>query len=351
MIPRVLCLFVIICFLTISSCTKKKVEDLPCETDIDTPTINPPDCTLNYTLPAENIDLPIEIWNPSGPITRYPLRYSYSYPTFNPTNSNQIVYIRTDHESFQGVCNRELWTFDFCTGEASLLSDNACYGTDWSSKDWIVYTGTDRNLFKIKSNGDSLMQITNSIGYSNSAKWSPTGDSIIFLKIDGENNDLQLIDKNGALLSQESNFPFNFLNYQKDFILYDGYGDPFNHSNYAIWTKQINQETATNIQPIEICCSGDSVVHSAHLLNSSELVWNNGGTINLNDSKTGNRRTILSGTSNRKYRDLDVSSNEKSILFQRIDYVEIDHFILEVYNQLFISDINGGNERKIIIPD
>jgi hypothetical protein len=67
--------------------------------------------------------------------------YDYYYPCFNPNNRNQMVYYRGDNTQslFSGY---EIWFMDFCTQKRQLLANDALYGIEWGSNNWVFYTAT-----------------------------------------------------------------------------------------------------------------------------------------------------------------------------------------------------------------
>jgi hypothetical protein len=106
------------------------------------------------------------------------LPYYFSAVCFNPKNPYQIAYLRSPINSF-GLKN-DIWVFDFETGKGKIIGTNAAYGLSWSSKDWLAFTGLDRQIYKIKTNGDSLTRLTNRNAYCNDPEWNVTGDKIAF---------------------------------------------------------------------------------------------------------------------------------------------------------------------------
>ncbi len=104
--------------------------------------------------------------------------YDYIEPCFNPKNPEQLAYYRFDNTAFE--VGSEIWVADFCTGEKKMLVNNALYGLDWSVKDWLIYTADDQKIWKVKSNGDSLTQLTFVGDYNRYPKWSPDGERIAF---------------------------------------------------------------------------------------------------------------------------------------------------------------------------
>jgi hypothetical protein len=124
--------------------------------------------------------------------------YAYWFPCFNPNDPYEIAYLRGQGSE----CHEEVFVFSFRTGEATKVADNACYGLDWSSKGWLLFTGIDRKVWKVKTNGDSLTQLTFGQGFHNGAVWSPDGQWFLFER--------QLRDVNGQE-SEPITEPFRFL--------------------------------------------------------------------------------------------------------------------------------------------
>jgi len=96
----------------------------------------------------------------------------YKTPCFNPNNDYEICYI---NDLDNGPTKKELWKYNFCNGKKTKISSNIYYSLDWSVKDWIIYTSSDQQIYKVKSNGDSLTLLTNGNGINAVGKWSPNG--------------------------------------------------------------------------------------------------------------------------------------------------------------------------------
>ncbi len=98
----------------------------------------------------------------------------YNTPRFNPANANEIVYVKgitSANKSY--VAKRNL-----NTGQETQIISDVWSKPDWSVKDWIVFNHADNQVWKIKSNGDSLTLLTTNMQEGFDALWSPDGNKI-----------------------------------------------------------------------------------------------------------------------------------------------------------------------------
>ena len=327
------------------SCSKAELGmDSLCQPAFD-------NCTFQFTVPAVNHDTIIEIWNPGGGIEQYPENVVYQEPVFNPSNPNEIIYIRIDIENLNPG-NFELWKFNFCTGEAFFITDFVCCSLDWSVKDWILFTGSNFQLYKIKSNGDSLTQLTFS-GDSNSIpSWGEKGNSFAFRRMIGPENLYLFANEDAIVYDTLLKVYAGEYSWDGEYITYTAYEDPYNGTNPGIWLHSRRTDERWQIQANNYCCSGDSIPRtSISLFPEYKLFWSDGATLNYTDMHTGERTTFLRGANNRQYEEASVSPTHQAIAFNRIDYVEIDHFILQIYSNIYLVDADGQNERKVVFPE
>lgn len=116
-------------------------------------------------------------------------------PVSNPNNYREFAYIADDN----GIIG--IWKYNLETGLHDLIIEFDIWDVpDWSKKDWLIF-GKEGQLFKCKSNGDSIIQITNM--YENySPNWSPDGNKIIYRQLDGTPYpNLIIADENGNIIS------------------------------------------------------------------------------------------------------------------------------------------------------
>lgn len=98
---------------------------------------------------------------------------------FNPDNPYEISFF-SKIEDKHGI-----FVYNFCTNTTRFVigSDFYYYGYTWGPGEWLFFTAYDQNIWKVKSNGDSLSQITTSGQYNSKVKVSPDGKYISFREL------------------------------------------------------------------------------------------------------------------------------------------------------------------------
>lgn len=139
----------------------------------------------------------------------------------------------------------ELWKFNFCTGETTMLTNNFYYNIDWSVKGWILYTGTGHKIYKIKNNGDSLTTLSSQSGFNRAGKWNPSGE-LFWNKRDGEKIIVNDQGLDISSIASNSIFPVDWIN---DTMLI-GLGPGWHFHSF-----NITDETLTQLNNHWVCYS------------------------------------------------------------------------------------------------
>jgi hypothetical protein len=95
------------------------------------------------------------------------------------------------------------------------------YGLSWGTNDWILFTSFDQNVYKIKSNGDSVTKLSISGAYNQGAAFNPSGSKIAY-HTENISAPLVIADKNGNILKTLPEY-FNSLYWINDSILFLSY--------------------------------------------------------------------------------------------------------------------------------
>jgi hypothetical protein len=306
-----------------------------------------------YVTKTVNQDSSIEFLQcPFEPFEHYIGKYRYSYPEFNPKNPNELAYIRYDNEG-HGLIH-ELWIFDFCTGENRYVTDKIMTRLDWSVKDWLLFTGKDRQLWKIKSNGDSLTQLTFS-GFSNyNAKWHPTKDSFIFKKNAAQTHAI-LATGNGNHLDT---FPAIIYSgewawkNERELYVTDYFSINGNDPGFGIFN--FDDESRQMIHPLNLeLVVPENIVVSP--VNEEFSFWQNYSTsIGIGKSWrwSTDYSTFKDAADNRLYSDgMTISPDNSKIVVVREDRRKTGMCDLEIRKTLHYIDLETLEEYAIHLPE
>jgi hypothetical protein len=328
-------LLLLILWLSYNSCKNDDLSE--CKT-------TKPDCLSEPGEPVINfdsiIDLTLCIFSPDYvPIHRY----EYSHPVFNPNNTNEIIYLRTDYEN-GSFSKQELWKYNFCSDETSYITDLALYGIDWSSKDWIIYTGYDQNLYKIKSNGDSLTQLTNNGEFNSWAKWNDSGNQYLYRQegISG----LLIADERGEILDTLDGLLVSQWSWDNDRVFFTGgtFDNRSRFGEYDIINNEIIVIDSTLTRLLGAIKYNESANELAFLFGNKAFSFHN-----LITSQVEQR---ITGYDNRTYSTFDLSPDGKTIICSRSNLTQVDACTIEGDQFLHLIDITGENERVLsIIPE
>lgn len=141
------------------------------------------------------------------------------YAAYNPSNDNEFVYVNR----VLGV--RYLFRYNKLTNEKTLLGTFPnVHSLDWGKNDWILLEIGDRNIWKIKSNGDSLTQLTSGRPYFHS-KWNYDATKIMSYYTNDNERYTEILNSNGEIIDTLGNYK-----------MYETciYGSWKNNSNYVI---------------------------------------------------------------------------------------------------------------------
>lgn len=96
---------------------------------------------------------------------------------FNPANPNELIYV-ANGDVFG---YNKMFCYNIPTKTIKYLGDNGNYIPQINNRGWVVFARSDYNIYKIKTNGDSLTQLT-SDNISHDPKWNNNGTMILYFK-------------------------------------------------------------------------------------------------------------------------------------------------------------------------
>lgn len=156
-----------------------------------------------------SILLPIEDSCREGPWPEAPpIGYQFEMPDTtwyllgaNPDRIEQFMYVQRINNAFP--LKHEIWIRDLCAGTKTLVIDGVLPIGDarWHKGGWILF-GADYQIWKVKADGDSLIQLTTGEG-SLDAGWSADGEQIYFQhNFNSSDRAYAVMDKDGQFIAE-----------------------------------------------------------------------------------------------------------------------------------------------------
>lgn len=118
-------------------------------------------------------------------------------PHFNPANNNQFSYIAAvSGSNFYNLC-----VHDLSTGDTQIILEGHTYlyQPQWHANGWILFRGNGDNVYRIKNNGDSLIQISTGSVFQ-TPEWRPDGQAWISNNVVNFAGDIDVFDLQGNLI-------------------------------------------------------------------------------------------------------------------------------------------------------
>lgn len=96
---------------------------------------------------------------------------------YNPVAGNEVLVV------VEGTVlgANQLRNVNLKTGQTKILGNLDKYLPDVNASGWIVFSDVENNIYKVKTNGDSLVKLTNN-QRAHDPKWHPDGRSFFYLQ-------------------------------------------------------------------------------------------------------------------------------------------------------------------------
>ncbi|MEZ4849165.1 MAG: hypothetical protein R3B93_11220 [Bacteroidia bacterium] len=290
--------------------------------------------------PDPQCDFPVEVWYLNPKIEQS--GFQYMAPHFNPNNSQEFVFFKYDFGQKKGG----LYKYNLITKEESHIVDAGVIPmARWSVKDWIAFTNSDRQIWKIKSNGDSLTQLTN-FGENFYPDWNSEGTQLIIKRTDQSpiDNWIILTENGQKIMELDSTLgTSNWHSWSPDGRILSYLFGP---SLVYTYIDSIKPIIIPNITP-----SGGGIIRHSWENNSESIIWSGNNGIFRTNIFSHETEQITHACDEIIYMYISISPDGKTLLLDRNDreYITSDALTYETKEQrsIYIMDIDGQNERKL----
>jgi len=299
-------------FLIIISCKKEKISTSDCE---------------------EIEQVYDDIW------PNYPLFLSkgdiYSHPQFNPKNSEEVLFlIRATQNS-----EPNLIKYNISTKEHQEIIEGIPYTrARWSKKDWIIFS-IQKDIWKIKSSGDSLTQLTFT-GSCYKPEWDISGNRFTYRKLLNNTPDLSVV---ANIENTETDTFFNGI------IQYDGSWQHPSKFCYMDGDGLVVGDFIDNEIERVIEINNPMSVSSSEWIDEKNIIWADQKGVYITNINTKSQETILSTCNSKWYATPDYSSQSNKLLMIRKRRVETSEEFGDLFQELVIMNLDGSDEEVISI--
>lgn len=247
-----------------------------------------------------------------------------SDPCINPNNSDEVIFVR----------DGKLYKYNLLSGNFNLIYEGVILSIPkWSRKDWILIHRPDNQIWKIKSSGDSLAQLT-FIGQNNSPEWNFDGNKFIH-----RDNTLNL-----HIIRDESGTPL-------DTSYYSGYSwqnpnDLIAAVGFEISIVNPNTDSQTVLFDIDNEISTNGIVWS---IDYCQVIWSSEEGIFVSDVSNGNTKELISSCSASQFMFPTISKS-KWIYWLKQDISLVDESTVFLKRRLCRMKEDGTCVEEIEIP-
>ncbi len=275
-------------------------------------------------------------------------------PRFNPNDGDEFVFMERPNGH---PIHYRIYRYRISTNTLFLLREgdhftNMTNPLDWGGNGWILLnlgsSSEDANIFKMKDDGDSLIQLTFS-SWNFNPVWSPSCQSFGYRHTGGGLGRSVLV--NTITNEQDTLFsaPLSTQVYwfEEDRIAYTQvqYGmDPISLCNVALDECQAigtNPIASADVGP------GGSVNTG---IGSDVLLWASESGLYRTSLVTGESSKLLDGCSSRYFVSLDYAPQTNKLLALRIRRTPVAENTLQIENELVLMNPDGTGMEILDIP-
>lgn len=316
--------------------------------------------TIGMVLPACRKDHPIEdegqpadcVPTPPTPMQGWNFhvpQHAINGPRFSPNDGDEILFVE---RPFGSQTDYKLWRYRISgTATTEVLSGsnlvNMAVPADWGSNGWILLNlrGPDsaENIFKVKTNGDSLTQLTIT-GSSFSPIWSPSSSYFGYSKSDGPSYSVKVDAETGST-DTLIEVPLNSSScwYDEDMVASVGLSGVF------IGQAQTDQMTRIAEMPEDLYDFA-SPAGIVVLPDDQTILWMHTGGLYSTDMNSGTTEQVFKTCNSQYFVGLDYSPQTNKLLTTRITRTPVNDHDLLIATDIVLMNPDGTGQEVLNIP-
>jgi hypothetical protein len=259
-------------------------------------------------------------------------------PDFNPDNANEFLFVY-----YPPGGSNSLYKYNMLTKELKLIftGTTMVYRSRYGRNGWIMLNLIDGNIWKIKDNGDSLTQLTNT-GNCYHPHWNYKYDRIGY---ETNSNGYYY----GVIINPAGNY-IDTVHYGWDEITTWLSRRYIVNAMLRISTYEIETDEYNVIKDFETASSG-AAYGVAILRDDNTIIWSYKEGIFETTIDSRNTRSLYPSCNSRRFYDASYAPTTDKLLWQRLDYRPVeDSSILHIKSTIVMMNTDGTGEEKIEIP-
>lgn len=259
------------------------------------------------------------------------------YPQFNPNSNNEFLYC-----SFNNTGGVKLNKHNLLTETSTTLYEGVMsYAPSWGNMDWIIFDKGDGQIWKMKSDGDSMELVTNG-GLFFHPEFNKIGD-LFFTYHGGVDNSThfngKIWDLSGVLVDSVDIVATN-----GDWSLNDKYGFVTGSGNIKIFDFQSGSFSQV------IDANYNEPFLGFNWIDSDKAIVTRYDGIYLCDLSSGDLSLIHCGCNSRVYSQGSVSEDGQSILFSETTLTPTAPTTLLSTRRIILMSIDGSELQILNLP-
>lgn len=265
------------------------------------------------------------------------IKPSYEAPYFNPNNPDEIVLLINDYnKSVFG-----LYYFNLRINQKKLLYNKRVnFQPKWGRNGWILFCSNDNQIWKVKPNGDSLTQLT-FFGANYSPEWNKSSDKFLTSTFINDKYHQIIFDPWGNILDDITNCGGSNSSWQHDSLI------AFLSAAWLAYT------VPSNCNPFilkDMSKSSNGGTGGVMWMSNYKIVYAINDGLFIYDIIKGTEDKIKITCNSRYYVFLSYSSISNKIIASKVERNLINSNTLYVKSYLVTMNIDGTDEKEIIIP-
>lgn len=264
--------------------------------------------------------------------------------SFNPLNNDEIIALYKGYRT-QYLTSIVLYNLQTKTLSLILSADELFSTPKISSLNWLMFNYQGMQLWKIKSNGDSLIQLTND-GINTDFAWSPDGNEFIYKKhLDSDYLTL-ISDINGNTLNSIlTGYRIRIPSWSPN-GKYIVCGNLYGYQT-AIDIIDVESWSINTIRP-EINNPLERVLSINFLSDSENILWATNTELRRTNIYTHITESIFSTCDSKSINQISTSYDNQRILVEQTVYTYYDSKRLLASPKVILLDNHGNILQEIL---